>query len=127
VRLLLDTHALLWFAEGDDRLGDAASRAIQDRRNHVIVSIASYWELAIKSGLGRFRFAYSPAELLTRATSAGFDLLPLAIEHVEAVRSLALLHRDPFDRILIAQAITTGSTLVTRDGQFAAYGVPVLW
>ena len=127
MRLLLDTHTLLWFAEGDPNLSETAVRAIQDAANEPFVSIASYWELAIKSSLHRYEFDHSPAVLQAAAATAGIGLMPLTIEHVERVRRLPLLHRDPFDRILIAQAAVSESTLVTKDGQFGDYGVATLW
>lgn len=128
MRLLLDTHALLFWVYEPDRLGAAALRAIADRGNAVHWSVASSWEVAIKVGLGKLDLGAPidevlPAELLRH----GIALLPVEHAHVLAVASLPHHHGDPFDRLLVAQARSEGLTLVTRDARLAAYAVPVLW
>jgi PIN domain nuclease of toxin-antitoxin system len=118
VNLLLDTHVLIWWDEGR-RLTEAARRAIE-AADSVYVSAASAWEVAIKVGLGRLR----PARTVEQATEeSGFLELPVSFRHAERVAGLPPHHRDPFDRLLIAQAEVEGLTLVTRDPVFGRYAV----
>ena len=125
MRLLLDTHALLWSLARPDRLGSAAAAALRDPGNDVFVSAASTWEIAIKSALGKL-----DGDVGTIA-AAGHDLgfvdLAVTIPHTIRVRTLRPHHRDPFDRILVAQALEEGLTIVTHDPAFAAYAAPTLW
>jgi PIN domain nuclease of toxin-antitoxin system len=123
--LLLDTHALLWWACGAPRLSRRARQAIGDDTNVVFVSAASAWEIAIKQSLGRLPAARAdPFEALRRT---GLAELPVTVEHARATRSLPLLHRDPFDRMLVAQAQLEGLSLVSRDPAVRRYQVTVLW
>jgi PIN domain nuclease of toxin-antitoxin system len=121
VNLLLDTHVLIWWDEGR-RLAAEARRAIADA-DSVYVSAASAWEVAIKIGLGRLR----PTRTVEQAVDeSGFLELPVTFRHAERVGKLPPHHRDPFDRLLIAQADVEELTLVTRDAVFARYGVGVI-
>jgi PIN domain nuclease of toxin-antitoxin system len=121
VNLLLDTHVLIWWDEGR-RLAAEARRAIADA-DSVYVSAASAWEVAIKTGLGRLR----PTRTVEQAVDeSGFLELPVTFRHAERVGKLPPHHRDPFDRLLIAQADVEDLTLVTRDAVFARYGVAVI-
>jgi PIN domain nuclease of toxin-antitoxin system len=121
VNLLLDTHVLIWWDEGR-RLAAEARRAIADA-DSVYVSAASAWEVAIKTGLGRLR----PIRTVEQAVDeSGFLELPVTFRHAERLRKLPPHHRDPFDRLLIAQADVEELTLVTRDAVFARYGVGVI-
>jgi PIN domain nuclease of toxin-antitoxin system len=125
---LLDTHALLFWVYEPSRLGAAALRALADRGNEVFWSVASSWEVAIKAGLGRLELdgpvsEVIPAELLRH----GFTLLPIDHAHVLSVGALPRLHGDPFDRLLVAQALAEDLSLVTGDSRMAAYGVRVTW
>ena len=127
MKLLLDTHVLLWWLGDDPRLGRAAAARITDPRNLVWVSAATAWEIAIKAALGRLDLGEPPEECLPREIErAGFRLLDVTIDHALAVRTLAAHHADPFDRLLIAQALSEGLQIVTADGAFAAYGVTVV-
>jgi PIN domain nuclease of toxin-antitoxin system len=118
VNLLLDTHVLIWWDEGR-KLTGAARRAIE-AADTVYVSAASAWEVAIKIGLGRLR----PTRTVEQAVEeSGFLELPITFRHAERVASLPAHHRDPFDRLLIAQAEVEGLTLVTRDPAFGPYAV----
>jgi PIN domain nuclease of toxin-antitoxin system len=121
VDLLLDTHTFLWWDEG--KLPPAVVRRIQGAEE-VYVSAASAWEIAIKAGLGKIAVRASLAEAIA---DYAFLPLPIRMEHGDAVRLLPLHHRDPFDRVLVAQARLEGLTLVSRDAALAAYGVPVVW
>ncbi len=121
MRLLLDTHVLLWWLADDRRLGRRTRQIIADPNNMVFVSAASIWEIAIKAGLGRLKV---DVDVLASGLEAnGLMSLPIAAAHAADVFHLPLLHRDPFDRMLIAQARTEKLQLVTRDPQFAEYNV----
>jgi PIN domain nuclease of toxin-antitoxin system len=126
VRLLLDTHVLLWFAAGDDQLGRKARAAIADPANTVLVSVVSLWEAAIKVRIGKLDVDVSA--LIRESVRAGFDLLDLTAGHVERLLALPVSdrHRDPFDHLLLAQAAAEGATFVTDDGHARRYGVPIL-
>lgn len=118
MRLLVDTHVYLWWRSDDPRLGVAEREAIRDGANDVLLSAASVWEMAIKQTLGRLRVPEPPSAAAVRL---GFEPLPVSFAHAEATVRLPPLHRDPFDRLLVAQARTEGLTLVTRDPLVRAY------
>lgn len=127
MRLLLDTHALLWWLLDDAELPASARRLIE-RAEAVRVSAASIWEVAIKQRSGKLpELALAAAELPELIRQSGFLPLPVDERHAAAVASLPLHHRDPFDHLLIAQAQIEQLTLVSRDSQFAAYGVALRW
>ena len=119
--LLLDTHVLLWWLEGPKQLSKPARKAIEDGRNSVYVSAAVAWEIAIKKALGKLD---APDDLEDAIAANRFLPLPVTIPHALSVLTLPDHHRDPFDRILIAQALHEGFRLVTRDGEIAKYAVP---
>lgn len=123
-RLLLDTHVWLWWQADDTRLGTESRRLIQ-RASEVRFSAVSAWEIAIKAGLGKLQLPKG-ADVGAALAESGFVALPVDIEHAEDVRRLPDLHRDPFDRMLVAQARIEGLTMVTADRQLAAYGIPVI-
>ena len=123
MHLLLDTHTLLWWLEGDPTLSTRALEAIGSPHAEVVVSPASIWEASIKRALGRLR---APADLVRWVRAEGFRELPIQMEHAELAGALPPHHADPFDRILIAQAQLESLTIVTRDPAFEAYGVPLL-
>lgn len=123
MRFLLDTNALLWVLQTPERLRPEALAVLADRPNEVYVSIASIWESAIKAGTGKLVL---PPEFLPTITSSGFRLLAIETTHALRVSSLPRHHRDPFDRLLIAQAMVEGLTLVTSDTMLPRYGVPIL-
>jgi PIN domain nuclease of toxin-antitoxin system len=123
MNLLLDTQVLIWSLAGDRRLKSAARRAIEDDSNRVWVSAASVWEIEIKTALGKLQV---PDDLLTQMNAIKFDELPIRIEHTLNLRRLPALHRDPFDRILIAQAVCEGLTLITADPILVEYPVRII-
>lgn len=125
MRLLLDTHLLLWAAGTPAKLPAAARRLIQDRGNELWFSVASLWEIAIKRSLGRSDFKAEPRRLRRGLLENGYAELVIAGEHANAVDTLPRLHKDPFDRMLIAQAQVEGITLLTADPQLAAYQGPI--
>lgn len=121
--LLLDTHVLLWLLGGARPLPSAVRAELRDPARPVLVSAATVWEIAIKQALGKLR---APADLLAAIATMRFDLLDVAATHALAVRDLPLHHRDPFDRLLVAQATLERATLVTHDDAFTAYDVDLL-
>jgi PIN domain nuclease of toxin-antitoxin system len=129
VRLLLDTHVALWALVDDSRLPRHAAELIGDPANTVAVSAASIWEIAIKHALGQRApnvMPISGREAMTLFAKAGYDLLPISPEHAAAVETLPALHADPFDRMLIAQALAEPMRLLTHDTALADYGEMVL-
>ena len=126
MRLLLDTHIALWAIADDPRLSDLARSLIDDPENTVMVSAATVWEISIKHALARSNMPSSGEEALGYFRSAEFGLLDITPIHAAAVETLPPLHGDPFDRILVAQAMTEPLRLLTRDAQVAAYGGMVL-
>lgn len=128
MRLLLDTHALLWFYLDDPHLSLAARTAILDPGNDKFVSPAAYWELAIKVSVGKYALSESVEDFLQHAIlDNGFVILPIEPAHVARVAVLPFHHKDPFDRLMIAQALVEGCHVVTSDVRFDAYSVTRLW
>jgi PIN domain nuclease of toxin-antitoxin system len=128
MRLLLDTHALLWFCEGSADLSSAARSALEDQANERHVSHATAWEVAIKLSLGKLKLQVPYKELFPGVLAAnGFATLHPDFRHYLALLELPFHHRDPFDRLLVAQAKSEQMTLLTCDPNLAAYGVPTFW
>jgi len=125
VTLLLDTHLLIWAAMFPERLSEAARALINDPRNTLVFSVASIWEAAIKSALGRDDFRVAPRLLHRGLLDNGYTELLITSRHAVTTDSLPLLHKDPFDRLLLAQAISEGIVLLTSDVQLARYPGPV--
>jgi PIN domain nuclease of toxin-antitoxin system len=125
MKLLLDTHVLLWAAGQPDRLPAQGRALLDDPRNEPIFSAASLWEIAIKRGLGRGDFQVDPRALRRGLLDNGYIELPIASEHALAIDALPPIHKDPFDRILVAQAIVERVTLLTVDPLVARYPGPV--
>ncbi len=123
MRLLLDTHALLWWLAGGDELSAAAFEAIAASSSIVHVSAVSAWEMSIKRAKGRLE---SPTDLVDAMAANGFAELAINVAHAELAGALPPHHADPFDRLLIAQARIEGLTIVTRDPAFEVYGIPLL-
>jgi PIN domain nuclease of toxin-antitoxin system len=128
MRVLLDTHALVWALGEPDRLSPRARATIADQATVVFVSLTSAWELAILQSLGRVRLKVPLATLFTEGLAAlRFQLLPIRLPYVVGVSALPQHHRDPFDRLLVATALTEKLTVVSSDRAFRQYGVAVLW
>lgn len=121
MKLLLDTHAFLWWDSGDAHLPEALRSAIASPRNEVYVSAVTVWEIAIKRASGKLNFQAQAAKAIE---DHGFVPLAITVEHAECAGSLPQLHRDPFDRLLVAQAQLEGLVLVTVDEQILRYQVP---
>ena len=124
MKLLLDTHAVIWFGDGSDELSDAAAAAIGDPANDVLISAVVAWEIAIKRGVGKLIVQH---DYVNAMLAAGARELPVTVAHAQAVERLPLRHRDPFDRLLIAQAREERAVLITADPRIAGYEVEVLW
>jgi PIN domain nuclease of toxin-antitoxin system len=124
VRLLLDANSFLWWVAGSPRLSATAREAIGSGDNEILMTIGSLWEITIKRALGKLQF---PHEFETVLRDEGFELLPVTYTHLRALESLPLHHRDPFDRLLIAQSIAEDIAVATNDPKFALYDVKTLW
>jgi PIN domain nuclease of toxin-antitoxin system len=124
MRLLLDTNAFLWWRDESPDLPGNVADEIRDPDNDILVSITSLWEIVIKRGVGKLRFAEDFEEVVAEEN---FILLPIAYSHLRALAGLSLHHRDPFDRLLIAQSIAENLPVVTNDKAFALYDVKTFW
>ncbi len=121
---MLDTHAALWWLADDDRIGGEVIRHLTDDTNQVLISAVVVWEVAIKRSLGKLD---APEDLAPTLLSAGAQPLPVTLEHAAAVEKLPWHHRDPFDRLLVAQALTEDAAIVSRDEPLSEYGVAIVW
>lgn len=120
---LLDTHVFLWWLDGDKKLNKLTETKIKDRSSQIYVSVATMWEISIKNSAGKLPLKTSLAEMISLS---GFELLPITFPHVLELGKLPPLHNDPFDRMLISQALTEHLTLVTSDSKIQKYKVPLL-
>ena len=123
MKLLVDTHAAIWWLAGDGRLSEAARAAIADAGVEAGVSVASVWEASIKRSAGRLK----GPDLASALSVAGLPFLQIDERHAKVAGELPLVHRDPFDRMLVAQASVERLSIVTGDAQIAKYDVPVIW
>jgi PIN domain nuclease of toxin-antitoxin system len=122
MRLLLDTHTLIWWLEGSSEIPKAASDALRSAENAKIVSVVSIWEMRLKAALGKLKLPKNFRVILDQQPVAQ---LPILADHAHAFGELPLHHRDPFDRMLVAQALVENLTVVTRDPRLREYGVPI--
>ena len=128
MRLLLDTHAFLWFVLGDLRLSEAARAEIERPDNQKFLSIVSVWEMAIKSSMDKMVFHHPlPILISEQLERNGIDLLPIDLTHALAVENLPFHHKDPFDRLLIAQSLVESLPIISIDAVMDAYGVDRFW
>jgi len=125
MKLLLDTQLLLWAAGQPERLSPGARKQLNNPRNELLFSAASLWEIAIKRTLGRDDFRVEPRLLRRGLLDNGYTELPVTSQHAVSIDALPPTHKDPFDRLLLAQALTEGITLLTGDAQLAQYSGPV--
>lgn len=127
MKLLLDTHALIWFQAGDRRLSKAARQAIEADDAELLISAATVWEMAIKASLGRLTLPGPVDTYIAEKVGQGFRTLAVSWAHTAGVEDLPWHHRDPFDRLLVAQALSERCPVITRDRVFRKYGVEVIW
>lgn len=128
MKLLLDTHTFLWWIRDDDSLGRRARKAIADERNQCFLSMASCWEMAIKKGLGKLDVPEPLDGFVAEQVAANrFSILPIDLRHVSHVSRLAFHHRDPFDRLLAAQATEESMSIASADPIFQKYGIERVW
>lgn len=128
MRLLLDTHAFIWMFDEPERLSPKAHALLADGDNDLLLSVASVWEMQIKVQAGKLKLAVSLGELVEgQRQTNGMEVLPVGLEHVLALEALPAHHKDPFDRLLVAQANVEGASLVSRDPVFSSYPVNLIW
>lgn len=127
MRLLLDSHAFLWWADTLERLSPRALAACESVENALYLSLASLWELQLKLNLGKLQLNGTLADIITKQRGQGLQLLEIAPDHIYATAKLPMIHADPFDRLLVAQATVEEMTLVTADRKLVEYQVGILW
>lgn len=127
MKLLLDTHVFLWWALSPERLTPPVLAACTDPTTTLLLSAASIWEIQIKAGIGKLTLHQPLAEVVASQLANGLHLLPITLDHALRVGDLPLHHKDPFDRLLIAQALVEEAVLASADAAIAAYHVPRLW
>lgn len=128
MRYLLDTHSLIWFLEDHIQLSDKARGKIMNIENRCFVSIASIWEIFIKVNIGKLKLDFPVSALKREIHENGFEILPIEFEHLQQLLQLDFHHKDPFDRLLIAQAQCEKMTIITKDNNFSKYNkVKLLW
>lgn len=124
---LIDTQCVIWFIEGNENLSIKARNLISDKENRLFVSVASVWEMAIKISVGRLILNFSLEQLLAKIVAEGIVLLNISVAHTLPILNLPHHHKDPFDRIIITQAMIEGLTVITSDGEFKNYPVKVIF
>ena len=126
-KFLLDTHALIWFLEGDIQLSSTAKTLILDTNNQLFVSVASLWEMAIKMSIGKLTLTNSIEQIIARLPLEFIELLPIEVPHILAIQKLPFHHKDPFDRLLIAQTEAEALTIISNETLFDQYAVKGIW
>lgn len=127
MRYLLDTHTLLWFLQDDPQLPEKVGNEITNVENSCYVSIASLWEIAIKINLGKLAIKFPFVKFASYLAENDIEVLQIGFDHLIQVATLDLHHRDPFDRIIIAQGLVENLTIITKDGNFPSYTEKILW
>lgn len=128
MKLLLDTHAFLWFIEGNLNLSDMARNLIEDQRNQRLLSVASLWEMSIKISIGKLELGMAFTELVKHEVYGNaIELLEIQPEHLDELAKLPFHHKDPFDRLMIAQGLVENIPVVTKDSAFGSYPLTTLW
>ncbi len=125
--ILLDTHALIWFINGDEKLPNKAVNLIKDIKSNCFVSIASIWEIAIKISLGKLEMNGGLDDISKVMSRYEIELLPITFEHIQKLLTLDYHHRDPFDRIIISQGLVENLTIITKDENFVNYNTEIVW
>ena len=124
---LIDTHALVWYLGQSPKLSRRAFELISNPEEVVLVSVVSFWEMTIKASLGKLSLPDSVPGIMKQTQAAGIGLLSIQPTHLQALYSLPYLHRDPFDRMLVSQAVHEDFGIISRDMAIASYGVPLVW
>jgi PIN domain nuclease of toxin-antitoxin system len=127
VKLIIDTHAFIWFLYGDKKLSSKAKLAIADGNNQCFLSSASLWEIAIKESIGKLNLSITNQRLEQRLLQNQIKVLPITLDHTFQVKVLPHHHRDPFDRMIVAQSMVEGLTIITADTEFSKYTLNILW
>ena len=128
MNLLLDTHTFIWWADEPEKLSAIARQALEDENNYLFLSLVSLWEIQIKVQLGKMKLSLPLKNLLESQEQANeLELLPVTREHIFALDGLPFHHKDPFDRLLIAQSLVENTTIVSADPKLSAYPAPLLW
>ena len=127
MNLLLDTHAFMWFVNGDPLLGANAKKSIESIDNKNFISVASLWEIAIKVNIGKLSLSKPFHTIKKQIEDNNIELLPIDFNHTLQLVSLQLYHRDPFDRLIIAQAMTEQMAVITKDEHFKKYSIKIIW
>ena len=123
----LDTHAFLWFINGSEAISEKARLHIENPQSRKFISIASFWEIAIKISIGKLKLDMHFRELKSITANNGMEILPLTFEHTNKLTVLDFHHKDPFDRLIIVQALTEKLTIISRDPNFSHYAVKLIW
>ena len=127
MRFLLDTHVLIWYTNGDKSLSEAAINNVKNINNECFISIASIWEIAIKVSLNKLELKSEFDQIIDFLTDLDIEILPITFEHIQILNTLEYHHKDPFDRMIISQAIAEQLTIITKDENFRKYQVMVKW
>ena len=125
--LLLDTHAFIWFIDGDNSLPEKAADTIKEINNKCFISVASLWEIAIKLSLKKIELKSDFSRINDFLADNDIDILPITFDHLQKLLELPYHHRDPFDRIIISQGLSENFTIVTKDKEFESYTERILW
>jgi len=127
MKVLIDTHIFIWYVQNSEKLTNSVAKLINNGRNEILLSTVSIWEIAIKQSIGKLNLGVPYANFIREQMSLNkMELLPISLEHLEIVTSLPFHHRDPFDRLLIAQAIAEGIAIVSADSAFSLYPVQII-
>lgn len=127
MKYLIDTHTLIWFVENDSKLPPATSSIISNLQNSIFVSMASLWEISIKTSIGKLKLNQPVQSIFNCLPLQSIEVLPINQDHILEILSLSFHHRDPFDRLIIAQALAEGIPVVSSDQLFDRYGVDRIW
>ncbi len=126
MNILLDTHIFIWFSQDDPTLEINKREIIEDENNTIFISVATFWEIAIKKSINKLRMNITLGELYRETVDNGFEIIPILFSHTARVEALHYHHKDPFDRIIIAQAMSDDLAIMTADKNFARYDVTVI-
>src|SRR5690606_27393323 len=127
MRYLLDTHSLIWFLEDNPKLSTLAKSEIKNLQNQCFISIVSLWEIALKTGIDKLDLDIPFSKFKKEIQENSFEILPIEFEHLQELLHLDFPHKDPFDRMIIAQSISEKMTIITKDENFDKYKVKLLW